>query len=390
MRVTEFISTTEATFPYSYVGDFRIMLFGKLDTLRRKLRFVDFDEFGLDKKTITRVFDQLSVAIKKSVSLYFDGFTHESFIRLARSISYQEDKLLNDMFVSRYYPQNTGLYRVRTVDEKSTNFSCKDIFHVPLDQYQDIGSFRFSSIGHGCLYLSSSIDLCVKEVVLPKGKKRIVARYELWNGPPLSTLFLGYRSSDIEAVLADTQYSAEDKRNVLTNYICCLPLMIACYADVQYASSIFKPEYIIPQSLVQYMRSKGTDNICICYLSTKDKMSKLEKPFHLNYAFPLPRIANIGQWRHIFSISRPIELSSTNIALLEAKYGYRISDFVDLSGRTISGTPYIRNHPRWKRENCKAERILQYSKCFEVVDQLAFSTERPIDDIDFELKPKSI
>ena len=75
---------------------------------------------------------------------------------------------------------------------------------------------------------------------------------------------------------------------VLYAIIVTFPLILSCHFKVQFPNDPFKPEYIIPQLVLQWLRSQ-TDIEGLCFVSTQVDFDQVPLPFSLNYVFPVPR-----------------------------------------------------------------------------------------------------
>ena len=79
----------------------------------------------------------------------------------------------------------------------------------------------------------------------------------------------------------------------LLRYLITFPLTIACSIKVKNPTGNFKPEYIIPQLLLQYIsRNDKIDGLK--FLSTKVDYSKLYNIDAYNYVFPVKTIKKEG------------------------------------------------------------------------------------------------
>lgn len=70
-----------------------------------------------------------------------------------KNLSIKESKTFYDYLI---------LYRVRSVEKKFNKVSRSEIFHRPYDLFDDVG--RYGRIKVPCLYLATSIELCINEI----------------------------------------------------------------------------------------------------------------------------------------------------------------------------------------------------------------------------------
>lgn len=84
-----------------------------------------------------------------------------------------------------------------------------------------------------------------------------------------------------------------DKISILNTFLIMFPLSIACSIRVKDVNANFKPEYIIPQLLLQYI-STNPHIDGITYLSTLIDYRKINDVPSYNYVFPVKNIAKEG------------------------------------------------------------------------------------------------
>ena len=127
-------------------------------------------------------------------------------------------------------------YRART-GEEGKEFSVLDMFHIPLDKRGIVGPQRFNCPGYPCLYLSRSTYGCWEELGRPVFDTLFYSSFRVRN----SFRVLDLRIPDVDKC----DYSQ------LTKTLKLLPLIIACSFSVNNPKDDFKPEYIIPQLLLE-------------------------------------------------------------------------------------------------------------------------------------------
>ncbi|QDD86827.1 hypothetical protein [Bacillus cereus] len=82
--------------------------------------------------------------------------------------------------------------------------------------------------------------------------------------------------------------------NEVISYLIIWPLMAACSVRVKNTTDTFKPEYIIPQLLLQFIRYDGFFD-GVSYFSTKvDNYSAITAVLYKNFAFPVQDGATKG------------------------------------------------------------------------------------------------
>jgi hypothetical protein len=145
-------------------------------------------------------------------------------------------------------------YRMR-VFESRNYVDYKEMFHVPLDMRGIIKTQRYSFPGYPCLYLGTSINACWEELHRP-----------LLSNSMISMLKLQKQVGFISLVLPNIKEIQESNNeticyeNKLRKFILGYPLLISCYAKVNDYSNTYKPEYLIPQLLTEYIISRNMDH----------------------------------------------------------------------------------------------------------------------------------
>jgi len=207
-------------------------------------------------------------------------------------------------------PANTYFFRLRE-SKLDYLFTKEEMFHVPFELRHKIGNQRYSISGYPCLYLGSSI----------------YGSWEELHRPSISTTnIVGIKNIKMLKLL-DLRIPL---KITTENDILRTAFAIACSIKVQNPNDPFKPEYIIPQSilhgLVKYNQSeveKGNRGIHgIIYRSTHiNNESTIYKDYELfdNLVIPVVNIEktkNIGFCETLceeFLISNPISLNSYNL-----------------------------------------------------------------------------
>jgi hypothetical protein len=229
------------------------------------------------------VFEELSKEMAKSENFALIG--QESYekittysLKIIATISrwfegnISESKNTFDLFLKerlfllpqKNLPNNQCFYRVRTSNEHKI-LSRKDLFHIPFDLRNKISTQRFSIPGFPCLYLGNSIYICWEELNRPNFHDIQVARFE--NKSEINLYNLSYEQYNIQKLM-DSNPSDYDVINLLLAF----PIIAACSVQVPQnrQNDPFKPEYLIPQIILQIlMEKKDTGAIGIVYSSTK-------------------------------------------------------------------------------------------------------------------------
>lgn len=179
--------------------------------------------------------------------------------------------------------KETPLYRMRVGNNGYEEFtSQEEMFHIPFQLNHKVGNERYSMSGFPSLYLGSSVYVCWEEMRRPDIDYANFA------------LFKTITSVKVVDLSKKDHYHFTSER-----FADCLEL--ACSIPVQFPNDPFKPEYIIPQlllqSLIRYNRDidNGEKLEGIKYTSTHINDSKLwinypknrkKRKMFFNYVFP--------------------------------------------------------------------------------------------------------
>ena len=212
------------------------------------------------------------------------------------------------------------------------------IFHVPFEKRHLVGNQRYSIAGLPCLYLGSSLWICWEELGRPDLDKVWISRFRFakevkvldFQYPPhlLWRIFQAIRENreDIFDPAAKKALLERFNDRLIASYILIWPLIAACSIKVESKEGYFYPQYIIPQTLLQWVTREGIVD-GIRYFSTQTPYRKGDAQAHSNCVFPAKTSARSGQCevlRSMFTLTDPVSwepLRATNIRTLSLKGG---------------------------------------------------------------------
>lgn len=185
----------------------------------------------------------------------------------------------------------TKLYRTRMV-ELNKSYEKKDIFHVPFNQRNNISPTRYSIAGFPCLYLGSSIELCLEEMDYKiKNGRYIASRFELAPEKSVRIFDLGVKPSDFREKpkmttrrsLINLEYIKDDK--YFKRYLVWYPFIAACSFVRINKKDPFSIEYVLPQIFMEKINELVKTNVIVGvrYFSCSSSLAS-NKGF--NYVFP--------------------------------------------------------------------------------------------------------
>lgn len=152
-----------------------------------------------------------------------------------------------------------------------------ELFHIPFDKRGIVKTQRYSTPGYPCLYLGESIYGCWEEM----------------RRPPMHACAVARLTNTTEAVYLNLTIPPKEDF-VDPKYLTLFPLMISCMIRVADDNATYKPEYIVPQLLIEWVLKqrrdkKSSDTLIhgVMYTSTHQG-SDFDFPAKkcINYAIP--------------------------------------------------------------------------------------------------------
>lgn len=279
----------------------------------------------------------ISQKIKRIIHNNLSGLQSTAAIQLRNLIQGKKGLIpkikLDDMILTSCI--NSNFYRIRQLDS-IYDIEAKELFHIPISKRGIVKTERYSIPGYPCLYLGKSIYGCWEEMRRPPMHTCAVSRFK--NKEELNFIDLTIPS---EEKLQDPKYQT------------LVPLIIACMIPVANNSDTFKPEYIMPQLIFEWLlkrrKSSNTKIHGIAYTSThmNDEFSFPKDKF-INYAIPVIDINAKEYCKELCSIFQLTKPTTNDIEKLKCGYNidcgsynsiadresnYRTSDFGNLETR---------------------------------------------------------
>lgn len=240
-----------------------------------------------------------SAKIIGTTSRWFEGNISEAKKTFDETL---KERLL--LLPRKIVPSGQCFYRVRTSSEHKI-LGKKDLFHIPFELRNKISTQRFSIPGFPCLYLGNTVYICWEELNRPNFHDIQVAKFE--NQSEINLHNLSYEQYNLQKLESENPTN-DDLVNLLLAY----PIIAACSIQVPQNRQLdpFKPEYIIPQIILQtLMEQKGTNSIGIVYSSTKiyKESSKNEGSFE---NFILPTTSEIRAKGYCIDLAKLFNMTS--------------------------------------------------------------------------------
>ncbi|MCM1301500.1 MAG: RES family NAD+ phosphorylase [Bacteroides cellulosilyticus] len=192
-----------------------------------------------DKKECLSKIKSQTTTINNIIKLYFQGRQSEAYEVFQTKLN-EKNFFFNNLSYKKITPQtqqkDTIFFRARTFENKQ-NRTRLDMFHIPFDQRHIIRTQRYSKPGYPCLYLGTTVYVCWKELQPCHFDDLMISGFKVAEE---------FRVYDLTVPKLEDYIPRKIGKTLLR-----LPLIIACQIKVKQDNAAFKPEYIIPQMLIE-------------------------------------------------------------------------------------------------------------------------------------------
>lgn len=279
----------------------------------------------------------VSESIAQTLKLYFDGHPSKAYENMeagVRDILPYFDHIVSKPIKTEYLK---NLYRIRKAEEKP--FGKIEMFHIPFHLRHHVATQRYSIPGFPSLYLSNSIYTAWKELLCPDFDEIIAVRIQ----PTEEVKVLDFGTPP--QYLADTidaYNKTGSKTSVLGEWlsarIITWPILAACSIKVLNRKAAFKPEYIIPQILLQLVRNNvfGEEVSGLRYFSMNFGQKNHSISIGSNFVFPVKSSEIRGicpELKKLFLMTEPLSWQLASIVDHEVD----LSETPDVRLEIISG-----------------------------------------------------
>ena len=127
---------------------------------------MDVNDVGVPKNDWKVVVDKTNKRIEKIEDIAknsYKGLPSTDYSHLRNLLDNEYRVILRWSMI----PENVTFYRMRMIDERRTNISYKEMFHIPINNRRSVKTQRYSTPGFPCLYLGNSIYGCWEEMGRP-------------------------------------------------------------------------------------------------------------------------------------------------------------------------------------------------------------------------------
>ena len=313
MNAVQFLDSDELELPKSRNArsdTFDIYLRHVFDTYLGLLKSLDDSDYiSHQLKTFYQLAETLCSDVQEIIKEQFNGYPAKAYDKLKDALIKIEPHIKVLLSSPDVSGQMSHLYRIRTGG--SNPLSRKEIFHIPFELRHLVNTQRYSIPGLPCLYLGGSTYVCWEELGRPHLDTIHLARFKVADGIPVRVLDFGYRPAEVAAYMnheIDNVKVDNDKSKFIIAQGICWPLIAACSVQVKYKDAPFKPEYVLPQLILQWI-TNSTDCDGVRYFSTKIGQYFSYPMPAANFAFPSRTVAATGYCKKLtsqFELSEPL------------------------------------------------------------------------------------
>lgn len=311
MTIEEFHKEINELMPFREVKDSkgRTMSF-KLRVKTALDRYSNIAKQFVADDTLNDIFD-ISKRLLDIINQYEKGLQASAYNKLQLLIQGKRGMPPKIDLTRTVLPFDEGkpiiFYRIRLMDS-IYGVEPKELFHIPINKRGMVKTQRYSTPGYPCLYLGKSIYGCWEEMCRPSMQRCAVSRLEY--------------SGDLKIVDLSRPMKAFLNIPELQKLI---PLIISCMIPVANKDATYKPEYIIPQLIMQWVlksRDRGIDGVCYTSTHINDEFYFPEDKF-MNYAIPVYKVNE--RYNYCPKLCEHFKITSpTTNDIEKLKHGYAI------------------------------------------------------------------
>lgn len=307
MKIVDFVQSDFFRVPKSRPEniDFKQYVFEELNKFLKKIEELKKANFRFEdiEHTFESILERqihLVSQINKAIEEFYNGKPSNAYNSLAYGLK-NENKNFEELMYRRRLSLFSNFYRIR-LSQENYPLPSIEFFHIPFEKRGMIRTQRFSIPGFPSLYLGTTLYVCWEELNRPNINDFQAVR--LMNTQDLRVLNLV--PPNFENVSVQKCY----------NYLMLWPLFMTTSVKVNQQRDDFKPEYIIPQLLLQWVRNQhNVDGIL--YQSTHIDYESASKGEFYNLVLPVRDIKSNGHCKQLkskFEMTSPISIQLNEIS----------------------------------------------------------------------------
>jgi hypothetical protein len=270
--------------------------------LLKSISPTSFKVEGLKKNinltNVIKIQEKFIDGLNKTIEIYLDGQPAKAYEKFAEIIEYRKGKYENLLNIGNF-EIDEDFYRIRKKEENFA-FSSLEMFHIPFGSRGKVSTQRYSIPGFPSLYLAKTLYVAWEEMKRPSLNNFQAVRLQTKK----QISFLDLTNND---------WGSDNNNKTAYKYLMTWPLIAACSIKVRDYNDTFKPEYIIPQLLLQWIRNSG-DIDAIKYNSTHIDKEELKVEGQLyNLVLPVKENKEEGYCSHLLSLFETTETISKQL-----------------------------------------------------------------------------
>ncbi|MFK9092544.1 hypothetical protein [Bacillus salipaludis] len=235
-------------------------------------------------------------SILDSVKTYYIGHPSSAFNKLNDGLTQIKKHL--GFFMGTEVAPPPFLFRMRYSNGKNHELNNSEMYHIPFEKRHLVATQRYSIPGLPCLYLGNTAYVCWEELERPLLENTQTSIFSVAQSY-IKVLDFGLRPIDMYQFHKETVFQrtkpalTQEEVGELQSFLIIWPLIASCSTQVAFRNSPFKPEYIVPQLILQWiMNNPEYDGIR--YFSVKESCQKNDYKLIQNYVFPAKNHENNG------------------------------------------------------------------------------------------------
>lgn len=305
--------------------DFKTFITGKLNSFMEKVNSLENGPIHPLKRYINTDFVKevqkiITGSLIQCINEYYNGKPADAYTKFSLVLKNQVKDLHEILNIKKYKP-NESFFRMRLSDTNRP-YTKREMFHIPFELRNKVTTQRFSIPGFPSLYLGRTVYICWEELGRPNIDK--VQAIRLQNDSSIKLLDLTPPEKDCHDI------------NELYRFFMTFPLIMCCSVKVKDTTDTFKPEYIIPQILLQWIRNN--DNLDgIQYKSTHISATAYKENSELiNIVIPVKTNSDKGICQELARCFKSTNVISWNLRQLAkggADFGYMPNEFAFIDNR---------------------------------------------------------
>lgn len=219
-------------------------------------------------------------SVKKMFEEYYLGHQNKAYQYFKKALLYDTD---GTGLITSVLPKES-LYRARN-NKGIQDYNNNEMFHIKYDSRGKVKTQRFSFPGLPCLYLGGSSYVCWLELNRPSFDQFQVAtirQNDIRKDLKVIDLSIHPLSFYNELNNSSNEIKTNHPNLSVDDYLRWWPIMACCSVAAKNEEDPFKPEYIFPQFMLQYLLEEEDEIVGIKYISIKAGRVSM-KQYETNY-----------------------------------------------------------------------------------------------------------